>query len=129
MSLVCDRRGMQTPVAFTYGHPESLSALACKTQLHNMGIERVVAIENVFDGSMSDKDVIEKLREHYLGNPNIDKSKFGDNFDALIAPKLKDYAEQLKNTNSYIADNPKILETFLATAQEVYSNKKKQMTA
>ena len=25
-SLVCDRRGMKTPVMFTYSHPESLSA-------------------------------------------------------------------------------------------------------
>ena len=129
MSLVCDRRGMQTPVAFTYGHPESLSALACKTLLHNMGVERVIAIDKLFDGSMSDRDVVEKLREHYAGNPNIDKSKFGDNYDTLIEPKLKDYAEQLKNTDSYLADNPKILETLLATTQEVYSSKKKQMMA
>ena len=130
VSLVCDRRGMQTPVIFTYGHPESLNPLACKTYLHNMGVERVISIDNIFDGSMSDKDVVEKLREHYAGNPNIDKSKFGDNFDALIAPKLKDYAEQLKNTDSYLADNPKILETLMATIKETYgSDKKKQMMA
>ena len=129
MSLVCDRRGMQTPVAFTYGHPESLSPLACKTLLHNMGVERVIAIDKIFDGSMSDKDVVEKLREHYAGNPNIDKSKFGENFDALIEPKLKDYLEQLKNTDSYLADNPKILETLLTVTQETYSGKKKQMMA
>lgn len=42
MSLVCDRRGMKTPVVFTYGHPETLSAMACKSLLHSMGVDRAI---------------------------------------------------------------------------------------
>ena len=42
VSMVCDRRGMKTPVVFTYGHSETLSALACKSLLHSMGIDRAL---------------------------------------------------------------------------------------
>ena len=42
VSLVCDRRGMKTPVAFTYGHPETLSVLACKSLLHSMGVDNAL---------------------------------------------------------------------------------------
>lgn len=128
VSLVCDRRGMKTPVAFTYGHPESLSEMACKTLLHNMGIDRVVAVDKLFDGSMTDEDVVKKLEEHYHGNPNIDKTKFSENFDSLRLPNIKYYMEQLKNTDSYLADNPKILEGVLKTAEEICGKKKQPMT-
>ena len=42
VSMVCDRRGMRTPVVFTYGHPETLSGLACKSLLHSMGVDRAL---------------------------------------------------------------------------------------
>lgn len=87
-------------------------------------------IENLFDGSMTDKEVITALESWYKGNPNIDKSKFADNFESLRLPKIKEYLEQLKNSNSYLANNPKILEGILASVKEVCgSDKKKQMTA
>ena len=127
-SLVCDRRGMKTPVMFTYSHPESLSALACTTLLHNMGVDRVVGIDKLFDGSMTDEEVVKKLEEHYHGNPNIDKSKFSENFDSLRLPNIKYYAEQLKNTDSYLADNPKILEGVIKTTEEICGKKKHPMT-
>ena len=87
-------------------------------------------IESLFDGSKTDEEVVRILDSWYRGNPNIDKTKFGDNFDSLRLPKIKEYFEQLKNTNSYLANNPKILEGILATTKEVCGNdKKKQMMA
>ena len=127
-SLVCDRRGMKTPVMFTYSHPESLSELGCKTLLHNMGIDRVVGIDKLFDGSMTDAEVVQKLEEYYRGNPNIDKTKFPENFDKLRNPNIKYYSEQLKNTDSYLADNPRILEGLITTTSEICGVKKNEMT-
>lgn len=137
MSFVFDRRQKKTPVIFTYGHPETLSAMACKTLIHNMGLERrnedgslAVSIDNLFDGSMSDRETVEHIELWYKGNPNIDKTKFTENFDTLRLPKVKKYLEQLKNSNSYLANNPKILEGVLETTKEVCgSDKKKQMMA
>lgn len=42
VSMVCDRRGMRTPVVFTYGHPETLSAMACKSLAHSMGVDKAL---------------------------------------------------------------------------------------
>ena len=86
-------------------------------------------IENLFDGSMTDQEIIVVLDSWYKGNPNIDKTKFADNFETLRLPKIKEYLEQLKNTNTYLANNPKILEGILSITKEVCgSDKKKQMT-
>ena len=52
MSLVCDRRGMKTPVVFTYGHPETLSAMACKSLLHSMGVDRAVNRNDAADAEV-----------------------------------------------------------------------------
>ena len=135
-SFVFDRRGYKTPVIFTYGHPETLSSMACKTLLHNMGIEKknedgslAIAIDNIFDGSMSDEDVLNFVESWYRGNPNIDKTKFVDNFETLRLPKIKKYLEELKNSNSYLANNPKILEEISTKMKEICGDKKKQMTA
>ena len=88
-----------------------------------------MTIENLFDGSMTDQEIIYVLDSWYKGNPNIDKTKFVENFETLRLPKIKEYLEQLKNTNSYLANNPKILEGILAVTKETCgSDKKKQMT-
>lgn len=121
-------KSMPTPVIYNYGRSESLSSMACKSLLHDMNVESVLGIDNVFDGSHSDKEVITKLAELYSTNPNIDKSKFGENFDKLMLPKLTDYKEKLKRTDNYLADNPRILESFLDACKEVNStDKKKQL--
>ena len=39
VSMVYKRGGALTPVIFTYGHPESLSYIACKSLLHNAGVD------------------------------------------------------------------------------------------
>lgn len=124
-------RGKSTPipVAFDFGRSESLSPMACKTLLHAMGVENVMNIDNIFDGSLSDREIVSKLAELYSTNPNIDKSKFGENFEKLILPKLTDYKEKLKKSDNYLADNPRILESLLETCKEVNSaDKKKQLT-
>ena len=125
-SFVFDRRGMRTPVMFTYGRPESLSEMACKTQLHNMGVDRVMSIDKIFDGSFEDSEIIEKMEDFYRGNPNIDKSKFTENFDSLRLPNIEHYSEQLKNTDVYIADNPRILEV-AEIAKKICGSKKKEL--
>ena len=76
-------------------------------------------INNLFDGSMTDEEVVGVLEDWYKGNPNIDKTKFADNFDSLRLPKIKAYFEQLKNTDSYLADNPKILDGILTKLKEI----------
>ena len=127
-SIVFDRRGRKTPIMFTYSHPESLNELACRTLLHSMGLDVVIPIDKFFDGSMSDEEIIGKLEDFYRGNPNIDKSKFPVNFETIRQPNIKYYVEQLKNTDSYLADNPKILESLVSKTNEICGLKKNEMT-
>lgn len=118
-----------TPVAFTYGHPESMSSISAKAILHSMGVSPEMA-EKIVNSSVNDKEVVEYLANLYKTNPNIDKTKFGENFETRILPKVQDYLTgPIKRTDSYVADNPKIIDDIIGTCNEVnLGDKKKQMT-
>lgn len=128
-SLVCRRGGGVTPVVFTYGHPESMSAISAQATLHSMAVSDEMSAK-IVNGSTNDKEVVEYLAELYKTNPNIDKTKFGENFEKLILPKIQAYLTgPVKRTDSYVADNPKIIDNIIDTCKEVNMNdKKKQMT-
>ena len=81
-------------------------------------------LDNLFDGSMTDEEVVNLLESWYRGNPNIDKSKFVENFETLRLPKIVEYLEDLKKSNTYLADNPKVLEGILTKIKEVCGSKK-----
>lgn len=117
------------PVAFTYGHPESMSSISAKAILHSMGVSDEMS-EKIVSGSVNDKEVIEYLANLYKTNPNIDKTKFGENFEKLILPKIQAYLTgPVKRTDSYVADNPKVIDNIIDICKEVnMSDKKKQMT-
>ena len=85
-------------------------------------------IDNIFDGSRSDEELIQCFDDWYKGNPDIDRTKFAENFETLRLPKIKAYLENLKQSNPYLADNPKVLENLIETTTRVCgSDKKKQM--
>lgn len=127
-SLVCKRGGGATPVAFTFGHPESMSPIAAKAMLLGMGISDEMAEKNV-SGNVNDKEFVKDVAELYSTNPNIDKTKFGENFERLILPKIQDYFAVLKRTDRYLADNPKIIDKINEICKEVnMGDKKKQVT-
>ena len=83
-------------------------------------------VESLFE--MTDEKAVDILNGWYMGNPNIDKTKFAENFETLRLPKIKDYLEELKKSNSYLANNPAILEDVLGTISQICgSGKKKQL--
>ena len=59
VSLVCDRReNKKTAVIFTYGHPETLSAMACKSLMHSMGVDQALKKKtSALDQTMDQKGV------------------------------------------------------------------------
>lgn len=129
VSLVPNRGGNgHTTVMFTYGRPDSLNEMAVKTYLYNIGLNHKLDIDKVFDGSMSDKEVVSAVSEFFRETINIDKSKVTESYEKMIAPKLARYMEKLRNTDNYLTQNPKIGERVKAVCDEVYgADKKKQM--
>ena len=81
-------------------------------------------LDNLFDGSMTDEEIVNVLESWYRGNPNIDKSKFVENFETLRLPKIVEYLEELKKSNTYLADNPKVLEGILSKIKDICGSKK-----
>lgn len=132
VSLITYRGGkMPTPVMFTYGTPSSQSRNACLTMLKDTGLDKVFPdLKKITDGSLSDEEVVKGISDYYNSITNIDKTKYAENFNTRILPKLKSYFENLKNSDKYLADNPKILDSIMDTCVKANggNDKKKQMT-
>lgn len=122
--------GGETTIMFTYGRGASLSNMAVKTYLHSMGLDKGgVDIDKLFDGSRTDKEVINEVSDFYKDVISIDKTKVAESYEKLISPYLDKYFEKLRTTDNYITQNPKILENLKNQCNEVYlGDKKKQMT-
>lgn len=132
ISKIYHRSGGVTPVAFTYGHPYSMSLMSAKAIMSGLGISNEM-LGKVVNGDINDKEFVEYLAELYRTNPNIDKTKFGENFNEFILPKIKDYFDVLKNKEEYFAKNPTISDGIIATCTDVNikdmnNDKKKQVT-
>lgn len=108
-----------TPVIFTYGRPESFSKNACYTVLHSMDVDKVIDIGKMFDGSFTDLEIIKTINGLYKTIPSIDKTKFTEKYNLLTSGTIKHYFEKLKQTDTYLADNPRILETLMAIIESV----------
>lgn len=122
--------GGKTTIMFTFGRGESLSNMAVKTYLHSMGLDRGgVDIDKIFDGSKTDKEVVNEVSEFYKTVVGIDKTKIGESYEKLVSPLIDKYFEKLRTTDNYLTQNPKILENLKNQCNEVYlGDKKKQMT-
>ena len=118
---------MNTPVTFTYGRPESCSAMVCKAQLHALGLEKYFGanLENVFNGSMTDEEIVSKLADECKMKFNLSGDGLEKEF-GQIEQKLQTYLKSCVKYDSTLADNPKIVEAFLETCKGCFSSKKKQ---
>ena len=111
-------------IAFTYGRPESLTPMAVTTNLHAIGFKDAM-IDSMFK-SMSDEEVINNAVNFFRVARNTDKTKQPDTYSTLVEPKLARYLENLRVTDGYLTNNPRILDNVKTYCQMAYgaSNEK-----
>ena len=105
-------------IAFTYGRPESLTPMAVTTNLHAIGFKDTM-IDSMFK-SMSDEEVVNTAVNFFRVARNTDKTKQPDTYAKLVEPKLTKYLENLRVTDGYLTNNPKILENVKTYCQTAY---------
>lgn len=105
-------------IAFTYGRPESLNPMAVTTNLHAIGFKETM-IDSMFT-SMSDEEVINNAVNFFRVARNTDKTKQPDTYTKLVESKLSRYLENLRVTDGYLTNNPKILDSVKNLCQTAY---------
>lgn len=121
VSMVHNAKGQKVPVFAVYGHPESMSRISAMSILHSLGADAEgMDIDKLLDRGYSSKEALttfEKLYRKILDK--IDKTKFPEDFKQRRQDRLKKLVVNLKGSNSYFADNPKMLDELLKVAEEV----------